>query len=444
MQIRKFKPGAHVELVCKHFVAEGLGLSYFADEAQKEKFKPQVFFIWGVLPGERFIARLGQVKSRHAHGILAVREDLSADYAEHAFVHDRLALLDASADRVEAACEIFLRCGGCRLQQMTYAQTLGYKIEWLTTQLKHNKLEVPDIEQHSSSDAERSHYRNHVQVHINKFGTYGFYEPFSYRTRAFPEHGCLIFQEKNLRSEFPKFPVEVRAARVRINQDGRAQYSILNAKTEATQLMQYDVAWPAGQMTSIYFPMNSFFQVNLRILPAWLDFMSECLQGGTSGWLRVLELFSGFGFISRMLSQMHDLEILAADLISVDQVKSVRIEQNGVALSEDFYKNYVKADLFLPEKISAEFLTRIGDFNPQLLLINPPRAGLSPETWARLRENALSDFQGPILYSSCNAATMARDMAYLQTEGYRITRMRMFDFFPWTHHFETVAYLVRD
>jgi tRNA/tmRNA/rRNA uracil-C5-methylase (TrmA/RlmC/RlmD family) len=145
-----------------------------------------------------------------------------------------------------------------------------------------------------------------------------------------------------------------------------------------------------------------------------------------------------------MLSQMHDLEILAADLISVDQVKSVRIERNGVALSEDFYKNYVKADLFLPEKISAEFLTRIGDFNPQLLLINPPRAGLSPETWARLRENALSDFQGPILYSSCNAATMARDMAYLQTEGYRITRMRMFDFFPWTHHFETVAYLVRD
>lgn len=40
MNIRKLKPGAFAELECKHFVAEGLGLSYFADETQKENSSP--------------------------------------------------------------------------------------------------------------------------------------------------------------------------------------------------------------------------------------------------------------------------------------------------------------------------------------------------------------------------------------------------------------------
>lgn len=80
---------------------------------------------------------------------------------------------------------------------------------------------------------------------------------------------------------------------------------------------------------------------------------------------------------------------------------------------------------------------------PEVLLVNPPRAGLTPETWARLRADALADFKGPIIYSSCNAATMARDMGYLAAEGYRVRDIRLFDFFPWTHHFETVALLTR-
>ena len=48
MNIRKLKRGALVELECLHFVAEGLGLSYFADDSEKLRFKPVVFFIWGV------------------------------------------------------------------------------------------------------------------------------------------------------------------------------------------------------------------------------------------------------------------------------------------------------------------------------------------------------------------------------------------------------------
>jgi 23S rRNA (uracil1939-C5)-methyltransferase len=60
-----------------------------------------------------------------------------------------------------------------------------------------------------------------------------------------------------------------------------------------------------------------------------------------------------------------------------------------------------------------------------------------------LRIEALGDFSGPIIYSSCDAATMARDLATFNEAGYRCEQMEVFDFFPWTQHFETVSYLVR-
>ena len=80
---------------------------------------------------------------------------------------------------------------------------------------------------------------------------------------------------------------------------------------------------------------------------------------------------------------------------------------------------------------------------PDVLLVNPPRAGLQQETWTKLRQEALQNFTGPIVYSSCNASTMARDIGYLTAEGYRVRELKLFDFFPWTHHFETVALLTK-
>lgn len=442
MNIRRLRPGAFVELECKYFVSEGLGLSYFTDETQKEKFKPHVFFIWGVLPGERFIARLAKVKSKTAHGVLARREELPAEHTGE-FAHAEWALRNLSEKRVVPACDNFLRCGGCKMQHMTYDDSLHYKEEWLLNQLRHHKAEAPAPTLDRARDHELRHYRNHVQVHINKFGVYGFYEPISYRTRAFPEHGCLIFDEKSLRDKFPRFPVEVRAARIRLNTDGAAVFTELNAKNEADTRMTYTIAWPPGQATEIEFPAPQFFQVNLRILPRWLDAMAAFIAPVAQKRTRVLELFSGFGFISRMLARRFDFEILAADLLTRADVERVQMRSGGEPVSPDFAANYHRVDLFLPEKIPAAFLSAVGAWNPDLMIVNPPRAGLSLETWNRLRSEALQNFTGPILYSSCNAATMARDIGYLTAEGYKVREIRLFDFFPWTHHFETVAFLTR-
>ncbi|EKS1843798.1 23S rRNA (uracil(747)-C(5))-methyltransferase RlmC [Cronobacter muytjensii] len=74
---------------------------------------------------------------------------------------------------------------------------------------------------------------------------------------------------------------------------------------------------------------------------------------------------------------------------------------------------------------------------PDLVLVNPPRRGIG---------EALCDYlsrMSPkyLIYSSCNAQTMAKDIK--QLPGYRIARVQLFDMFPHTAHYEVLTLLVR-
>lgn len=70
-------------------------------------------------------------------------------------------------------------------------------------------------------------------------------------------------------------------------------------------------------------------------------------------------------------------------------------------------------------------------------IVDPPRDGLAPEVAHAL---AASGF-GRIFYVSCDPATLARDLKTLLVGGYRITRVKLFDMFPRTAHFETLVEL---
>jgi tRNA/tmRNA/rRNA uracil-C5-methylase (TrmA/RlmC/RlmD family) len=69
---------------------------------------------------------------------------------------------------------------------------------------------------------------------------------------------------------------------------------------------------------------------------------------------------------------------------------------------------------------------------------NPPRSGLEAEVI-----EAFADDLRPtrVAYLSCSAGTLARDLAELQAAGYRVDAIHPFDFFPLTHHVETLALL---
>jgi 23S rRNA (uracil1939-C5)-methyltransferase len=48
-----------------------------------------------------------------------------------------------------------------------------------------------------------------------------------------------------------------------------------------------------------------------------------------------------------------------------------------------------------------------------------------------------------VVYVSCDPGTLARDLGYLATKGYKVEEVQPVDMFPWTHHVECVIGMQR-
>jgi 23S rRNA (uracil1939-C5)-methyltransferase len=89
-------------------------------------------------------------------------------------------------------------------------------------------------------------------------------------------------------------------------------------------------------------------------------------------------------------------------------------------------------------EVLADLRTRAGD--PDVVVVDPPRAGLAGKALRRLGELAAPR----IVYVSCNPTTLAGDAKKLREEyGYRLVRAQPVDMFPHTPHVETVALVER-
>lgn len=80
---------------------------------------------------------------------------------------------------------------------------------------------------------------------------------------------------------------------------------------------------------------------------------------------------------------------------------------------------------------------REGAVKPDLVVVDPPRAGLHPRVVFRVAELR----PRRIVYVSCNPATLARDLKDFAANGYRLAEVTPFDMFPHTPHIECVARL---
>lgn len=74
-----------------------------------------------------------------------------------------------------------------------------------------------------------------------------------------------------------------------------------------------------------------------------------------------------------------------------------------------------------------------------LLVVDPPRAGLAKEVRAALAGSAA----GRLIYVSCEVSTWARDVADLESRGLRLVSVQPYDFYPHTHHVELLSLLER-
>lgn len=119
------------------------------------------------------------------------------------------------------------------------------------------------------------------------------------------------------------------------------------------------------------------------------------------------------------------------------RLTGIEISPEAIACAKQSAAQLGLTNLHFQALDSTQFATHEDDI-PQLVLVNPPRRGIGAELC-----DYLSRMAPPyIIYSSCNARTMAADIDRLQ--GYRLERVQLFDMFPHTAHYEVLTLLVSE
>jgi 23S rRNA (uracil1939-C5)-methyltransferase len=172
---------------------------------------------------------------------------------------------------------------------------------------------------------------------------------------------------------------------------------------------------------------QAFMQTNTEMAERLYGVAIEYAQLG--GFERVYDLYCGIGTIGLVLAprvaEVWGLEIVE-DAVA-DAIANARLNEIENAR---FFAGDVRLAL-------RELVSTAG--RPDVLVVDPPRAGLSQKVVRRMIET------GPkrIVYVSCNPTTLAPNAAQLVEAGYALTRVRPVDMFPQTPHIECVALLER-
>ena len=173
---------------------------------------------------------------------------------------------------------------------------------------------------------------------------------------------------------------------------------------------------------------DSFFQTNTRQAEKLYDIILE--ESQLTGSEIVYDLFCGTGSISLFLSR-HAKMVYGFELVmSAVQDAMQNAIHNKVKNAWFFGGNLENLFRENPEARGLEL--------PDVLVVDPPRAGLHVKTI----EDIIEKSPKRIVYVSCNPASQARDVALLCNEKYELNKLRPVDMFPHTPHVENVATLI--
>ena len=200
---------------------------------------------------------------------------------------------------------------------------------------------------------------------------------------------------------------------------------------------------------------NAFLQTNSRQAEALYQAALE--EAALTGSERVLDVYCGAGTISLALARAGAREVVGIESVE-SAVEDARrnAARNGVtnarfawgdarAVLRAWARAREGRPAASPEAARAKDARAPLDpaayvpFEPDVVVVDPPRAGLHPRVVERVAELGPSR----VVYVSCNPGTLARDLAHFARSGYATTRVRPFDMFPHTPHIECVARLER-
>ena len=174
---------------------------------------------------------------------------------------------------------------------------------------------------------------------------------------------------------------------------------------------------------------NAFLQTNSA--QAEHLYQGALAAAQLSGTETVLDLYSGAGTLTLLFARAARAAVgveSVADAVARARRNAVR---NGIAGTRFECGDTRQV---LREWARGE---RAGSVQPDLVVVDPPRAGLHPRVVARVAELK----PARIVYVSCNPATLARDAKDFLGYGYQLAEVTPYDMFPHTPHIECVARL---
>ncbi len=423
-----------------------------------------VVFVRGGIPGDRLRVRLVEARSRFGRGVVE-------------------AVDTPSPDRVEAPCPYFGRCGGCRLQHVAYPAQLAFKSKQVRDCLERigglGALELRPI----LPAPDPYGYRNKMEFTVagrTAAPVVGLHQADRYDVVLDIER-CLL-QSETMNALLAALRAEVRARGLSVydqasgegllrfvslregRRTGEAMVNVVatspdvealaplaealrarvpatasvvlnvNAKkasvavgTEEHLLLGRDHVLESLGGLAFQVSANSFFQTNTVQAERMFGVVEEAcaLTGGET----VMDLYAGTGAISLLLARrcrhVYGIELAAAAV--ADAVRNARA-------------NGVDNCTFLAGEVRHVLPSLVRDgVQADVVVADPPRAGFHPKALQALA--ALGPAR--VVYVSCNPSTLARDLADLARQGYRVEWVQPVDMFPQTPHIEAVARLRR-
>lgn len=381
-----------------------------------------VIFVPGVLPGETVRYRI-----RFGHKSFA-----QADLVE---------VLDPSADRIEPECPLMWHplgkgpqtrpcCPGCSYGHATYACELALKQEQFAEVLARigglNDLTFKK----PVGAPEPLRYRNKIILHAQKDGMemrLG-YRGIDNKTvldipacpLAAPPINDLL---RTLRAKAGFFKTLRHGMDVTLRQTRRDGALFWRGETGSRDPW-LEEATPLG---SLLVPRGSFFQVNPGASALLVEAVQAILRQAKPA--RFVDLFCGTGLFSLAAAQAGITEGVGLDsdpaVIAAALQNATRHNLSGYTFQA------AAAEQGLPMAFEE------GGASSTLLLVDPPRTGLDPAVTAAILAFKPRD----VVYVSCGADTLARDLAKLVEAGYAIRSIQLVDMFARTAHFESVVWL---
>jgi len=406
-----------------------------------------VYFVPGALPGETVQARL--------------------DHRSKKIWHTRLVAVDTpSEDRIEAPCRHYQRCGGCDIQHMTLAAQVRFKQDRVARELSRQKVEVSDwVEPLTDAGwAYRRKARLGVRFSKEQHSNFvGFREEGSKHLTdisvcpVLPQHPALNWDDWRelingldarsiitqieplwadnalafvLRVLKPLSVNDQRKLSVQFNTwqthspERQLQLWLRTEKGEAPVCVWPEVPasiWHEVEGLQLNIQPDDFIQVNAGVNRKMVAQALHWLQPGTDEL--IWDLFAGHGNFSMPLAR-HCRHVIAVEGQDA-MVASLQAQSEKLALP----LQAIRADLSDDGALS-------GLPAPDAVLLDPPRAGAMSVVPELIRRKTAR-----VVYVSCDAATLARDLGALCASGYVVKKTGIMDMFPQTHHVETMVLL---